>query len=236
MPWWVWANSMWIWPRRRASQRASTAVRGVVHEGDLLLDRAIKLFDAVDAPLTIASNSASTCYLLGYAQVQLYETSVFRRDKGLIASALKNSERLPGARQISCENRASNREYQGRSTGRQNPVGTLRRTGDHRHGVFCFGLAQFALVIGRPVHAQDIMLNSRHRLQARKQRDYQMICCTSSSRSKTFRVRTGEETRSERKELIGSGNSQFSTSLIELPSAKRANRGSSQSTSAPTLS
>ena len=145
---------------KRASQKDSTAVAELYRKAISSLDQAIDLFDSVDAPLTIASNLASTYYLLGYAQVQLYETSVLRRDKGLIARALKNFNACLVRDKFHVK---AKRAIESIKEDRRAARTRLERYAGPTIIVMAFivfVLAQFALLIGRPVHTQDIMLDS----------------------------------------------------------------------------
>jgi len=116
------------------------------------------LFGTKDAPLTIASKPASTYYLLGYAQVKLYESSILRRDNNLIAKAAKNFTACLSRDKLHVRAR---RAIESIKEDRRAAKTQLERHAGPAIMVLAsivFILAQFGVFFGRPVHPQELML------------------------------------------------------------------------------
>jgi tetratricopeptide (TPR) repeat protein len=179
------------------------------------LDRAISLFGSENAPLIIGSKPASTYYLLGYAQVKLYETSVLRRDRSLVAKALKNFSACLAQDKFHVR---ATRAMEGIKEDQRTAKTDMERYAGPAIMVMAFlvfALAQFGLLVGRPVHPQALMLTPTS-LEAVKADGLSGDLIEKLGQVANAEFETDEKFAAKAKELIGAENfTKYGASLIE---------------------
>jgi tetratricopeptide (TPR) repeat protein len=200
---------------KRANQKVSTGTAELYSKAIYSLSKAIDLFDTKDAPFTVASNTASTHYLLGYAQVKLYESSVLRRDRQLIFDATKNFR--------ACLTRDKSHvkakwAIEGIEEGRRAAKNVFERHAGSAVIVMAlavFVLAQLGIFFGRPVQGRSVMLTqvSLESAKAAGMNDDQL---SKLKPFESFSFETGDKLAAQIKEAIGNDNfAKFSKPLLE---------------------
>jgi tetratricopeptide (TPR) repeat protein len=200
---------------KRASQKVSTGTAELYSKAISSLSKAIDLFDTRDAPYAVASNTASTHYLLGYAQVKLYETSVLRRDRRLVSDALKNFRacltrdkahvKAKWAIESIEEDRRAAKNVFERQAG--SVVIVMAMT--------VFALAQFGIFFGRPVQSQGVML-TRLSLESAKAAGMNDDQLSKLKPFESLSFEAGDKLAAQIKESIGNDNfAKFSKPLLE---------------------
>ena len=206
---------------KRASHRNSSGVAELYTKAISSLSEASTNFDSADAPLTIASSIASTYYLLGYAQVKLYETSPLRRDKQLVTDALQNFHDCLARDNIHVK---AKRAIDGIKEDRRAARTQLERYAGPAiivMALIVFVLAQFGLLVGRPVHTQDIVLTPASLARA-KAAGLSDDLLGKLKQVENIAFETGEKLAAKAKELMGSENfSKLGTSVIEHAERRR---------------
>jgi tetratricopeptide (TPR) repeat protein len=145
---------------RRADKKDSTDLAELYSKAIAELTRAVNYFNSKDAPLIIASSKSSILYLLGYAQVKLYQTSSILRNRSLLDSAIKNFKACSESHfKASGEKHLKAQRALDTVLGEEG--GVIRSWAERWGGtiVIClsmllFLLAQVGMFWGRPVHRE----------------------------------------------------------------------------------
>jgi len=200
---------------KRANQKVSTGTAELYSKAISSLSKAIDLFDTQDAPFTVASNTASTHYLLGYAQVKLYETSALRRDRQLVSDAANNFR--------TCLTRDKNHvKAKWAIEGIQEDRRAAKNVFERHAGsavimmaLAVFFLAQLGIFFGRPVQGRSVMLTpvSLESAKAAGMSDDQL---SKLKPFESFPFEAGDKLTAQIKESIGNDNfAKFSKPLLE---------------------
>ena len=200
---------------KRANQKVSTGTAELYSNAISSLSKAIDLFDTQDAPFTVASNTASTHYLLGYAQVKLYETSALRRDRQLVSDAANNFR--------TCLTRDKNHvKAKWAIEGIQEDRRAAKNVFERHAGsavimmaLAVFFLAQLGIFFGRPVQGRSVMLTpvSLESAKAAGMSDDQL---SKLKPFESFPFEAGDKLTAQIKESIGNDNfAKFSKPLLE---------------------